>query len=69
MRLDLEAVEVEKSRSISSNSINRGGPIQDFGFRYFCNHNMVAPKAFLDFIDDHGKELIDRLKEAVAIPR
>ncbi|KAJ3492028.1 hypothetical protein NLI96_g289 [Meripilus lineatus] len=29
---------------------------------------MVAPKAFLDFIDDHGKELIDRLKEAVAIP-
>lgn len=32
-------------------------------------HIMVAPKAFLDYIDDNGKTFINRLGEAVAIRR
>lgn len=30
---------------------------------------MVAPKQFLDFVDANSTKFIDRLGEAVAIPR
>lgn len=30
---------------------------------------MVAPKPFLDYIESHVPQFIDRLREAVAIPR
>ena len=30
---------------------------------------MVAPKQFLDYVDGHRKQFIDRLGEAIAIPR
>lgn len=31
--------------------------------------NMVAPKQFTDYVDAHVPQFIDRLAEAVAIPR
>ena len=31
--------------------------------------NMVAPKQFLDYVDANSTKFVDRLSEAVAIPR